>query len=159
MPVCLLPAPQMFAQAGQYAASFQTPLLLTRYCTQISPMMEPLRNHKVRVIIDHTCAVYKHLHTILVYSNLLNTLTIIYFPLKCPWSQKGFSERHEIWFWILAGKRRGNIKIFTKYLTFWYFLPNQELLNKKFPEVSKTLSQLNVTKHPYFEIYLNFKIF
>lgn len=59
-------------------------LLFLRSRTQTSPMMEPLCNDRVRLIIYHTYAVYKHLHTILVCSNLNDTLTVIYFPLKCP---------------------------------------------------------------------------
>lgn len=90
--------------------------------------------------------------------NLNDTLTIIYFSLKGPWSQKGLSEHHENWFWILLRKIRANIKILTKIPDFMLFLPNQKLLNKKFLEDSKTLSQINMTKHPYFGIYLNFKI-
>lgn len=70
---------------------------------------------------------------------------------------KGFSEHPEVWFWIFA-RRRANIKTFTKYLTFGMFLPNQRLLNQTFPEISKTLSELDVTKHPYFDIYQGIKI-
>jgi len=149
----------MFAHAGRYEVFFQTRLLIHKILyTNQSYDGAPVQSQSQADHIYHTCAVYKHLHTILVCRYLNDTLIIIYFPLKCPRSQKGFTKHHEVSFWILARKRKANINIFTKHLTFSYFLPNQKLLNKKFPEVSKTLSQLNVTKHPYFDIYLNFKI-
>lgn len=56
-------------------------VLFLRCCTEASPMIEPLCNHSVRLIIY---AVYKDLHTIWVCSNLNGTLAIIYFSFDMP---------------------------------------------------------------------------
>lgn len=120
-------AHRMFTQR-RLEEGFQTTPLVHRTQFLNSPMTQPLWHSPCASPEGHRSALTHRLFTSICkpfYSrsiscgSLNDILTIIY--LKGLWSQKGLSEHHENWFWILGRKIRANIKMLTKIPDFLLF--------------------------------------